>query len=104
MIPLAMEVPTDSTYRLYYSGKIGVSGTQVQQAFSTEKLPPYVRATKSFRDDWRIFLKPRNSQIANLSISVDFADDNSAFILTFDSANPNAEVDVEAWFVPSLVR
>lgn len=104
---LPFNVPNDSTYRLLYSGPVGVSGVGVQQSWDLTVLPKTVREVKSFRDDFRVFVRQVDSGVSDVSKDIGFFPATgapTAMVLTLTSAAPGSRIDIEAWFIHSTVR
>lgn len=105
---LAFDVPVDSTYRLLYSGPVGVAGVNVQQSWDIRKLPKYVRRIPSFKDDFRVFVRQVDDGVSSVSKFIDFGVGSDgvpiSMILTLTAAAPTDRVDIEAWFLHSVVR
>jgi hypothetical protein len=87
-----------------YQGPVGVVGVGVQQLLDLSELPAYLREQKSFRDDWRVFVRRSNLDVSDVVSSVDFSADNTKMIFTLTSLNVDAQIDIEAWFMHSVVR
>lgn len=101
---LTPTTPPGSTYRLLYKGPVGVVGVGVQQTLDLTILPKYIRQLKTFRDDWRVFVRQLDTDVSAFEEDIDFTADNSAMIFTLTSVNANAEVSIEAWILHSVIR
>lgn len=106
MLPL--DAPPGSTYRLLYRGPVGVAGTNVKQTWDLSALPKYLRVLQTFRDDFRVFVRPLDEGVTAVSDSIEFGADLDGVVagltLTLTSAAVSSEVNIEAWFVHSAVR
>lgn len=100
----SFDVPSDSSYRLLYSGPVGVAGVNVQQSWDLTELPKYVREIPSFRDDFRVFVRQVDVGVSAVSKNIEFSADNSVMFLTLTAASALNLIDVEAWFIHSTVR
>lgn len=104
---LSFQIPADSSYRLLYSGPVGVAGVDVQQSWDLTLLPKYIRERPDFKDDFRVFVRQVDPGVSEVSKDIDFAEAGGAvvaMVLTLTAANATDLIDVEAWFMPSLVR
>ena len=104
---LPLTTPKGSTFRMFYSGPIGVAGVGVQQRWDLSVLPEAVREDPTFRDNWRIFARQVSPDITNIRPDVDFAPAAGIpdeIILTADALDANAEIDIEFWYIHSIVR
>lgn len=104
---LPFQTPEDSTYRLLYSGEVGVSGIDVQQSWDLTLLPEYVRKRPSFVDDFRVFIRQVDVGVSAVSKDINFVEVDGSFtemVLTLTAADASNLIDVEAWFLHSWVR
>ena len=104
---LQFEIPDGSTYRLLYTGPIGVSGVDVEQSWDLTILPRRVREDPTFRDNFRIFVRQIDAGIASVSPEVEFEPEEGlpeTLVLTLTAASADNELSVEAWYIYSAVR
>lgn len=105
MLPLT-PIP-GSTYRFLYSGALGVSGVGVQQSWDLSVLPRGVREDLTFYDNFRIFVRQVDSRVTALDPNVTFssaAGTPEEINLAFDCTDEAALVEIEFWYVHSVVR
>ena len=105
---LSFQIPDDSSYRLLYSGPVGVAGADVQQSWDLTLLPKYIRERTTFKDDFRIFVRQVDAGVSAVSKEVDFGLDAegvaTTLLLTLTAASEDNLIDIEAWFIHSMVR
>lgn len=104
---LPFEVPADSSYRLLYSGAVGVSGVAVQQSWDLSALPQYIRERPTFVDDFRVFVRQVDVGVSDVSKDIEFVEVDGVFtemMLTLTAADEANLIDIEAWFLHSVVR
>jgi hypothetical protein len=106
-VGLPTTIPPTSQYRLLYSGQIGVSGVNVQQSWDITDLPKYLRNIKSFKNNWRVFVRQVDVGISDVSKAIDFlplVGTPEEIVLTLTAATPFDLIDIEFWYIHSLVR
>ena len=85
-----------------------MSGTDVQQVWDLTALPKYVREQRTFADDWRVFARPVGSGLTAVSEAIEFVEDDDGvpvgMRLTFTAAAESDEINLEAWFMQSVIR
>lgn len=108
---LAFTTPKGSTFRMLYSGPCGVNGVAQVQKFDITILPRNVRQDETFADNFRVFVRAQSAGIQNVSPTIDFdyVTENTEQIpvtlnITLDSDNVDNGIDVEAWYIHSIVR
>jgi len=104
---LTPTTPKGSSYRLFYSGPVGVAGVGVQQTLDVTSLPDAVLEDPTFADNWRIFVRQVDPGITNVSPDVSFlplTGKPQQMVLTVDAAAPTDNLDIEAWYIQSTVR
>lgn len=105
---LPFTTPDGSTFRLFYSGFVGVVGLAAVVAFDISKLPLSVKQDASFSDNFIVFVRSSSSGLTNVSKDVNFNYDTEGLpaelLLTLDSDNAFNLIDVEAWYIHSVVR
>ena len=104
---LPFEVPPDSSYRLLYSGQVGVSGVAVQQSWDLSVLPKYIRERPTFVDDFRVFVRQVDEGVSDVSKDIEFVEVDGVFtemVLTLTASDAADLIDIEAWFIQSSVR
>jgi hypothetical protein len=105
MLPVV--VPPTSAYRLLYSGPVGVAGVGVKQSWDLTALPKYVRESSTFRDNFRVFVRQTDVGVSDVSKDIEFlpaVGAPTAIVLTLTASSPFDDVDIEFWFVHSVVR
>jgi hypothetical protein len=107
-MPLALTKPTDSTFRYYYEGEIGVSGVGVEQTLDLTSIPEQIRSDPSFVDNWRVFVVSLVSGLSAMSHLVEFTFDANglpnAMVLTLTAAAVGNTCSIEAVYQHSEVR
>jgi hypothetical protein len=106
-VALLFEIPPDSSYRLLYSGPVGVSGVDVQQSWDLSALPPYIRERPSFVDDFLVLVRQVDTGVSDVSKDIEFVEVDGVFtemVLTLTAADEANLIDIEAWFLHSVVR
>ena len=104
---LPFTTPPGSKYRFIYQGPVGVAGVNVTQSFDIAALPKYVRDESNFKDNWRVFVRQVSEGVSDVSPDVSFtpaAGTPTALVLTLTAAAPTDVIDIEAWFLHSVVR
>jgi hypothetical protein len=92
---------------LLYSGPVGVAGVNVKQSWDLTKLPKYVRASPTFRDNFRVFVRQTDVGVSDVSKDIEFlpaAGAPTAIVLTLTAASAFNNVDIEFWYIHSVVR
>lgn len=100
-------IPEGSTYRLFYTGPVGVSGVNVQQFLDLTELPKNVRVDPTFRDNWRVFVRQVSAGISDVSPVIDFFPafgPPTQMVLTLTALTPLDQIAIEAWYIHSVVR
>jgi len=70
-------------------------------------LPDAVLEDPTFADNWRIFVRQVDPGITNVSPDVSFlplTGKPQQMVLTVDAAAPTDNLDIEAWYIQSVVR
>jgi len=105
---LALTQPDGSTFRLFYSGPIGVNGVGVTQSWDLSLMPKAVREDPTFQDNWRVFARQVDPGITNVDPDVAFnlgADGiPDEVVLTLDASADADEISIEFWYLHSVVR
>lgn len=104
---LQFEIPDGSTYRLLYTGPVGVSGADVEQSWDLTLLPRSVREDPTFKDNFRIFVRQIDAGITAVSEEIEFEPEEGlpeSLILTLTAANTTDRLSVEAWYLYSAIR
>lgn len=104
---LPFQIPEDSSYRLLYSGAVGVVGVGVQQSWDLTLLPKYIRERPSFKDDFRVFVRQVDVGVSAVDKAIDFVEVDGVateMVLTLTASSVDDLIDIEAWFIHSTVR
>lgn len=105
---LPFTTPSGSTYRLFYSGVVGVAGLAAVVAFDLSSLPLSVKQDETFEDNFRVFVKTTSPGLTRVANDVGFNYDASGLpkelLLTVDSDDVSNQISVEAWYIHSVVR
>jgi hypothetical protein len=104
---LPVTIPPTSQYRLLYSGPVGVAGVGVQQAWDITQIPKYIREVDSFRDNWRVFVRQVDPGVSDVSKEIDFSPPvgtPTEIVLTLTAADFFNLIDIEFWYIHSVVR
>jgi hypothetical protein len=104
---LPTELTPDTSYRLLYSGQVGVQGINVQQAWDLRQMPMAARSDPNFRDLFRIFVRQVDPGISAVSKVVSFLPATGVpeeVVLTLTAAAFWNLIDIEFWFLHSVIR
>jgi len=104
---LTLTQPEKSVYRLLYRGPIGVAGVNVQQFLDLTPLPEYIRRLPTFQDDFRVFVRQIDIGVSNIEDTVDFFPPfgiPTSMVITVTAANAANLVNIEVWFLHSILR
>jgi hypothetical protein len=104
---LPFTTPLTSKFRYMYRGPVGVAGVLVPQSFDISFLPPYVRASKEFKNNWRVFVRQIDTGVTDCGLEPDFlpaVGTPTELVLLFTAAAPTDVVEVEAWYMHSVIR
>jgi hypothetical protein len=100
--------PEKSVYRLLYRGPIGVAGVNVQQFLDLTALPEYIRRLPTFKDDFRVFVRQLDLGVSSVEDTVEFFPPVGipveSMVITVTAANVNNLVNIEVWFLHSILR
>jgi hypothetical protein len=104
---LPVTIPPTSQYRLLYSGTVGVAGVNVQQAWDITQIPKYARDIKSFKNNWRVFVRQVDPGVSDVSKVINFlplVGTPTQIVLTLTAADFFNLIDIEFWYIHSIVR
>lgn len=104
---LPFTTPVTSKFRYMYRGPVGVAGVLAPQTFDISFLPKYVRASKHFKDNWRVFVRQIDPGVTDCGLEPDFLPAvgiPNEMVLFFTSAAASDKVEVEAWYMHSVIR
>jgi len=104
---LSPTTPAGSSYRLNYSGEIGVSGSGVTQSVDLSSLPDGVKQDSTFEDNFQILVSP-GAGISNVSSEASFSYDANGVPIsmdfTLDSTDAANLIEIELWYLHSAIR
>jgi len=103
MLPLIK--PPHSTFRLRYSGPVGVAGVSVQQTWDLTALPEAVRATRDFKQSVLVFVQQIDSGVSAVASAVSFlpvTGTPTTLVLTLSAAAPTDVLALDVWYLHSI--
>jgi hypothetical protein len=79
----------------------------VQQFLDLTALPEYIRRLPTFKDDFRVFVRQLDIGVGAVEDTVEFFPPvgiPESMIITVTAANANNLVNIEVWFLHSILR
>lgn len=107
MVVLPVTTPYGSSLRLFFAGPVGVAGVNVQQSWDLSSMPHSIREDPTFRDNWRIFVRQVDTGVSDVRPMPDFLPATGApdqILLTLTSSDPADSIEIEFWYIHSVVR